>query len=145
MLRWGLLAEPEMSLTPSVCPACGAPAPATGGACAWCGATLIAPAAASPAGRGPAPGPSPRPGEVGAPLTVVMHGLGPAQVPLLVQILGRPAALMAQVPSREPPAVFGVAPALAEQLRGALAPLGISLHVGQPFPFRRKSGHLGLG
>lgn len=99
-----------MSVTHLVCPACGAPAPASSGSCVYCGATLqLAPVPLSGAGR-PGVGPTRAGGQPGGLVDVVMRGIGESHVHVLVDVLGRPPALMAQVPARQPPVVFGVPP-----------------------------------
>ncbi len=106
-----------MSVTAMSCPACGAPAPAASGSCAYCGATLQVASA-------PAAGPAPGVGG-GARFDLVLHGLTPAHVPLLVNVLGRPPHVMAEVPQRVPPTVFGVPADQVNQLTQALAAQGV--------------------
>ena len=126
------------------CPGCGAPAPARSGTCAYCGATLqIAPAAGGPGPQGGG-----HPGGGGR-VDVILHGLTNAHVPLLVEVLGRPQGVMAEVPQRSPPAVFGVPADQAEQLRARLTPLGIQVETrpanGPPAGMRGPWGGPGFG
>lgn len=108
-----------MSVTAMCCPSCGAPAPASSGSCAYCGATLqVATAAPASPGARAAPGGGPR-------FDMVLHGLSAAHVPILVEVLGRPPQMMAEVPSRVPPTVFGVPADQVNRLTQALAPHGV--------------------
>ncbi|GDX80293.1 hypothetical protein LBMAG42_21040 [Deltaproteobacteria bacterium] len=108
-----------MSVTAMSCPSCGAPAPATSGSCAYCGATLqVATAPAPMPGGGGGPG-------GGARFDLVLHGLADAHVPLLVQVLGRPPHVMAEVPQRVPPTVFGVPADQVNRLTQALGAHGV--------------------
>lgn len=110
-----------MSVTAMSCPSCGAPAPATSGSCAYCGATLqVATASAPPVAGSLGGGPG-----SGARFDLVLHGLSAAHVPVLVQVLGRPAHMMAEVPQRVPPTVFGVPADQVNHLTQALAAHGV--------------------
>lgn len=103
------------------CPGCGAPAPATSGSCAYCGATLQI-ATPGPQGgghRGPAGG--------GGRVDVILHGLTTVHVPVLVEVLGRPHGVMAEVPHRQPPAVFGVPSDQVDALRQRLGAVGVQV------------------
>lgn len=124
-----------MTVTRLACPGCGAPAPAASGSCGYCGATLqiASPAPVGGAQPGRAGGGA-QPGRAGGResaglVDVVLRGLDDRHVPVLVEVLGRPPALMAQVPSREPPVVFGVPAEQAARLRERLAPLGIEVEL----------------
>lgn len=123
------------------CPGCGAPAPSTSGACVYCGANLqvTGPGAQAPHGT-PTSGP---PVAEGATFDVLLRGLRPAHVGVLVEILGRPAARMAEVPTRTPPVVFGVPAAKAQALGARLAPDGVVVELLPPRPGgpRGPNGH----
>ncbi len=119
------------------CPGCGAPAPATSGTCVYCGATVEVTTLRSPADG------ATRGGAAGGPtVDVVLRGLRPAHVGVLVEVLRRPPAVMADVPSRTPPVVFNVPTADAEALRARLAPEGVVVEL---LPPRGPGGQHGPG
>ncbi|MBM4390907.1 MAG: hypothetical protein FJ090_07270 [Deltaproteobacteria bacterium] len=131
-----------MPVSALTCPACGAPAPHASGSCAYCGATLQVAGPAPSVANGPAAAGHPAAGV--ARLDVILHGLGAAQVPILVEVLGRPHAVMAEVPTRQPPAVFGVPSHLVAVLQSRLGP-GVRLETRPSQGPPRGPGGMGGG
>lgn len=135
-----------MPVSALTCPACGAPAPQASGSCAYCGATLQVAGPTQGSVNGPAAAGHAAAGV--ARVDVILHGLSAAQVPILVEVLGRPHAVMAEVPTREPPAVFGVPSHLVAMLQSRLG-AGVRLETrpsqGPPRGPRGMGGPGGMG
>lgn len=123
-----------MAVTQLTCPGCGAPAPATGGSCAWCGSTLQVAQQAPVAQPGGAAGGGPGRGPATGGVTVVLHGIDARHVMLLAGTLDRPRERMAEVPTRRPPAVYNVPPNLVPVLKQRLEPLGVRVEVAPDGP-----------